>query len=188
MLTSMPIEFYKEGRDLVLTSFPFCSRDITCMSAWIKRKILDLINRGETWECEAYLLQQRALEEFNIFVRVLADIPSDWPSVRASDTPSMLTAIAKLLQIFAAYSRKDVRFSEESLTVMCKPLIELKVHKETYRPISCSTTVYCVFPHWEEQGFCSLICILRATNLCDMPFSVQKSNITKMEQTSVLPI
>lgn len=106
MLTSMPIEFYKEGRDLVLTSFPFCSRDITCMSAWIKRKILDLINRGETWECEAYLLQQRALEEFNIFVSVLADIPSDWPRVRASDTPSILTAIAKLLQIFAAYSTK----------------------------------------------------------------------------------
>lgn len=51
-----------------------------------------------------YLLQQRALEELNTFVRVLAEIPRDWPRARASETPSMLIAIAKLLQIFAAYT------------------------------------------------------------------------------------
>jgi hypothetical protein len=38
----------------------------------------------------------------NTLVRVLAAIPRDWPRARASETPSMLTAIAKLLQIFAA--------------------------------------------------------------------------------------
>lgn len=49
-----------------------------------------------------YLLQQRALEELIIFVKVSAGIPSDWPRTKASDTPSILTPIAKLLQIFAA--------------------------------------------------------------------------------------
>lgn len=71
---------------------------------------------GETFHIEAiifmshynpkenhYLLQQRALEELNIFVRVVAEIPKDWPSVNPSDTPSILTANAKLLQIFAAW-------------------------------------------------------------------------------------
>ena len=51
---------------------------------------------------DRYLLQHRALEVFKTFVRVPADIPSDWPRTKASDTPSMLTANAKLLQIFAA--------------------------------------------------------------------------------------
>jgi len=50
----------------------------------------------------AYLLQQRALEQLNISVKVLAATPSDWPRARASDIPSMLTAKARLLQIFAA--------------------------------------------------------------------------------------
>lgn len=50
-----------------------------------------------------YLLQHRALEQLKIFVSVLAVIPKDWPRAKASETPSMLTAIAKLLQIFAAW-------------------------------------------------------------------------------------
>jgi len=33
---------------------------------------------------------------------VVAETPRDWPRARASDIPSMLTAKAKLLQIFAA--------------------------------------------------------------------------------------
>lgn len=51
---------------------------------------------------DAYLLQQRALEQLNISVKELAETPRDWPRARASDIPSMLTAKAKLLQIFAA--------------------------------------------------------------------------------------
>lgn len=56
-----------------------------------------------------YLLQQRALEQLKIFVSVLAVIPRDWPRAKASETPSMLTAIAKLLQIFAAWITKAFR-------------------------------------------------------------------------------
>lgn len=56
-----------------------------------------------TGQREAYLLQQWALEQLNIFVKVPAETPRDWPRARASDTPSMLTAIAKLLHIFATY-------------------------------------------------------------------------------------
>lgn len=56
-----------------------------------------------SYESHTYLLQQRALDELNTFVRVLAEIPRDWPRAKASETPSILTANAKLLQIFAAY-------------------------------------------------------------------------------------
>lgn len=66
-------------------------------------KVLQLIFISELREKRAaYLLQQRALEQLNTFVKVLAATPRDWPRARASDTPSMLTAIAKLLHIFAA--------------------------------------------------------------------------------------
>lgn len=51
-----------------------------------------------------YLLQHRALEELNIFVKVVALMPNDCPSAKASETPSILTPIAKLLQIFAVWT------------------------------------------------------------------------------------
>jgi hypothetical protein len=65
--------------------------------------VLQLIVNGKLRaKGAAYLLQQRALEQLNIFVKVLAETPRDWPRARASDIPSILTAKAKLLQIFAA--------------------------------------------------------------------------------------
>lgn len=50
----------------------------------------------------------------NTFVRVFAEIPRDWPRAKASETPSILTAIAKLLQIFAAYDKTILQVSESS--------------------------------------------------------------------------
>lgn len=35
-----------------------------------------------------------------------SEIPRDWPRAKASETPSILTAIAKLLQIFDAYDKR----------------------------------------------------------------------------------
>lgn len=51
-----------------------------------------------------YLLQQRALEQLKMSVTVVALIPRFWPRAKASETPSMLIAIAMLLHIFAALS------------------------------------------------------------------------------------
>lgn len=51
----------------------------------------------------------------NTFVRVFAEIPRDWPRAKASETPSMLTANAKLLQIFAAYDKTILHVSESSI-------------------------------------------------------------------------
>lgn len=53
-----------------------------------------------------YLLQQRALEELNTFVKTLASTPRLWPRENASDTPTMLIAIARLLHILATWKRK----------------------------------------------------------------------------------
>lgn len=50
----------------------------------------------------------------NTFVRVFAEIPRHWPRAKASETPSILTAIAKLLQIFAAYDKTILRMSNRS--------------------------------------------------------------------------
>lgn len=95
------------GEEIVLSFFEdICTLHLhrTVEKIRMKRKTYFTWNNMYAgMERAQYLLQQRALEELKILVRVLAVMPKPWPRAKASDTPSMLTAIAKLLQILAAW-------------------------------------------------------------------------------------